>query len=140
MTNQDEQYLNLLSIFHYVVGGIAALFACFPIIHVVMGVLMLTGVMADNGGPPAAFGIFFVAVGALMVLVGWAFAVLLVLAGYFLSARRHHTFCLVMAAVACIFMPFGTVLGVFTIIVLVRPSVRQLFGIEPDLQPVDEPE
>jgi hypothetical protein len=25
-------------------------------------------------------------------------------------------------------MPFGTVLGVFTIIVLQRPSVRQLFG------------
>jgi hypothetical protein len=32
-----------------------------------------------------------------------------------------------MAAVACIFVPFGTVLGVLTIIVLTRPSVRALF-------------
>jgi len=26
--------------------------------------------------------------------------------------------------------PLGTVLGVFTIIVLMRPSVRQLFGVQ----------
>jgi hypothetical protein len=31
------------------------------------------------------------------------------------------------AALSCAFMPFGTVLGVFTIVVLVRPSVKQLF-------------
>jgi hypothetical protein len=33
-----------------------------------------------------------------------------------------------MAGIACVFMPFGTVLGVFTIIVLMRDSVRRLFG------------
>jgi hypothetical protein len=32
-----------------------------------------------------------------------------------------------MAGVACLFMPFGTVLGIFTIIVLVRPQVKALF-------------
>lgn len=31
--NQDEQYLQILSIFHFVVGGLTALFACFPIFH-----------------------------------------------------------------------------------------------------------
>jgi hypothetical protein len=39
-------------------------------------------------------------------------------------------YCLVVAGIECIFMPFGTVLGVFTIIVLMRPSVRNLFGVE----------
>ena len=33
-----------------------------------------------------------------------------------------------MAALSCAFFPFGTVLGVFTIIVLQKDSVRQLFG------------
>jgi hypothetical protein len=33
-----------------------------------------------------------------------------------------------MAGVECLFMPVGTVLGVFTIIVLVRDSVKELFG------------
>ena len=32
------------------------------------------------------------------------------------------------AAIACMFMPFGTVLGVFTIIVLMRPSVKERFA------------
>jgi hypothetical protein len=36
----------------------------------------------------------------------------------------------VIAAIACSFVPIGTVLGVFTIIVLTRPSVRVLFGVE----------
>jgi hypothetical protein len=33
-----------------------------------------------------------------------------------------------MAALACMLAPFGTVLGVFTIIVLMRESVRVAFG------------
>jgi hypothetical protein len=32
-----------------------------------------------------------------------------------------------MAALACTLMPFGTVLGSFTLIVLLRPSVKELF-------------
>jgi hypothetical protein len=36
---------------------------------------------------------------------------------------------LVIAAVECIFFPFGTVLGVLTIIVLMRPSIKSLFGV-----------
>jgi len=35
----------------------------------------------------------------------------------------------VMAAIECIFMPFGTVLGVFTIVVLARPSVKEMFEL-----------
>jgi hypothetical protein len=34
---------------------------------------------------------------------------------------------MVIAAIQCAFTPFGTVLGVFTLIVLVRPSVKALF-------------
>jgi hypothetical protein len=40
--NKDLEHLRLLSIFHYVVGGILALFACFPIIHLIMGIMFLT--------------------------------------------------------------------------------------------------
>ena len=41
----------------------------------------------------------------------------------------HYTFCFVMAALACAFFPFGTILGIFTIVVLVRPGVKEMFGI-----------
>ena len=79
--------------------------------------------------PVAGFmGWFFVAFSGAFILAGWAFAICLFLAGRYLAQQRHYTFCLVMAGVACMFMPFGTVLGVFTIIVLVRESVKELFA------------
>ena len=36
-------------------------------------------------------------------------------------------YCLVMAGVESLFFPLGTVLGVFTIIVLFRKSVKEMF-------------
>jgi hypothetical protein len=36
-------------------------------------------------------------------------------------------FCIVAACIACLQQPFGTILGVFSIIVLMRPSVKTAF-------------
>jgi len=40
--DQDEQHLQLLSIFHYVLAAMFALFSCFPAIHLVIGIVALT--------------------------------------------------------------------------------------------------
>ena len=53
-----------------------------------------------------------------------------VLAGRRLAALRSHTFCLVVAGIECFFMPFGTILGVFTILTLLKPEAKRLFGVE----------
>jgi len=122
--NQDEQYLKLLSVFHYVVGGLVAFFACIPLIHLTIGIAMLVGAI-DNA--PALVGLIFVLMAMLFITVGWTLAICIVIAGRCLAKRKHYMFCLVIAAITCTFMPFGTVLGVFTIIVLMRPSVKELF-------------
>ncbi|HEX4965635.1 MAG TPA: hypothetical protein VF173_32795 [Thermoanaerobaculia bacterium] len=129
--NQDAEQLQVLSVFHYVVAGLVALFACIPIIHLGLGLAMVTGYgdFAHEDRGLAVVGSFLVVVGAVFILLGWTFAVCLALAGRWLQQRRHYTFCLVVAAFSCTFMPFGTVLGVFTILVLMRPSVKTLFGI-----------
>ncbi len=138
--NQDLEHLRLLSIFHYVVGALAALFACFPIIHLVIGLLLLFNPSMKEGEmhgdmhgdmERARFvGAFFVAFAGFFILAGWTVAVCVCIAGRNLVRHRRYTFCLVMAAILCVFIPFGTVLGVFTIIVLVRPSVKELFEQE----------
>ncbi len=136
---QDKEHLRLLSIFHYVVGVIAALFALFPIIHFVIGLVMVFApeIFESEGGepPPAFFGWFFVIFAGMFIMTGWVLAGLIITAGRFLSSRRHRMFCLVVAGVECIFMPFGTVLGVFTIIVLMRESVKEMFSAGRDIQP-----
>jgi hypothetical protein len=130
-TMEDEKrHIELLAIFHYVVGAITALMSCLPIIHLALGIMVVSGTMGDNSrghGPPAAFGWLFIAIASVFILTGWTFAICIVVAGRRLAKFNHWTFCLVVAAFECMLMPFGTVLGVFTIITLTRPSVKQRF-------------
>jgi hypothetical protein len=133
-TADHEQHLKLLSIFHYIVGGLMGLFACFPLIHVAVGIMVVVSPgMFNNGGHPLPelFGWLFIIAGATFALVGWTMATCALLAGRFLSRHVHYTYCLVVAAVECIFMPFGTVLGVFTLIVLTKSHVKEMFEVFP---------
>jgi len=114
----------------------AALFACIPIIHLVIGLFLILAPGKFGHGsqqPPAFIGWFFVAFASVFILAGWTLAALVLIAGRCIARRKHYTFCFVMACVECIFMPFGTVLGVFTILVLNRQSVKGLFNPRPAL-------
>lgn len=127
---KNEDHLRLLSIFHYVVGGLAGLFALFPIFHLVLGLFFILSpeqFAGEGETPPAFIGWIFLIFAAAFIATGWIFAAFIFAAGRFLAKRRHYMFCLVMGGVECIFMPFGTVLGVFTIILLMREPVKQLF-------------
>lgn len=128
---QDDQYLRLLSIFHYVVAGLATLFSLFPTIHLVLGIAFVSGAVKDpkDPFPFLLVGWFFIAFASFWILSGLSFSTCVLLAGRNLKARRRYTFCLVMACIECIFMPFGTVLGIFTIILLLREKVKAQFGV-----------
>ena len=126
--NQDREHLKLLSIFHYVVGAMTALFACFPLIHLAIGIAMLCGAFDGRDAPPRVLGLLFVIFATIFILCGWVLAACMIIAGDKLARYRARTYCLVIAGIECIFMPFGTVLGVFTIIVLMRDSVKGLFA------------
>lgn len=137
--NQDLEHLRLLSIFHYVVAGLTALFACFPLIHLIIGLVMVFAPdkMTSNGdAPPAFIGWIFVIFAACFILAGLTLAVFIAITGRFLSQHKRHLFCTVVAGFECLFMPFGTALGVFTLIVLMRNSVKELFAANQSLQPI----
>ena len=129
----DREHLRLLAIFFYVVGSIMMLFSCLPIIHVVIGILMLINpAIFDGPNPPppgmrVMIGVMFAAIGGLFVLTGWAVGILMMYTGRCIQNRRRRVFTIVMAAISCAFFPFGMVLGVCTIIVLNRESVMRLY-------------
>lgn len=124
---QDEQNLNLLAIFHYVVAGLTALFSCMFLAHVAMGIAMLCGAFEGKEAPPRFLGWFFIIFPSVFILVAWTLAGFILAAGIKLRRRTSRTFCLVVAGLECMMMPFGTVLGVLTIAVLMKDSVRVLF-------------
>jgi hypothetical protein len=130
----DNEHLKLLSIFHYVLGGISALFACIPIVHLIMGLFFILAPQKfgpANNQPPAFIGWFFVIFATCFILLGCIFAVLTLFTGRCIARRKRYMFCFVWACVECVFMPFGTVLGVFTILVLNLASVKELFNPRP---------
>ena len=127
---RDLEHLRLLAVFHYIVAGCTALLAFIPVFHVVLGIAMVTGKLPNskNDAMPVPIGWLFIIMGSVFITCGLGFAGCLAMAGRLLTRQKHYMYCLVMAALACAFMPFGTALGVFTIIVLQRDSVKQLFG------------
>jgi hypothetical protein len=166
MIDQVREHLRLLSIFHYIVGGIGYLFSLFPIFHLAMGIFFLAApeeffeppkppkiTVSSIGESPAVeveepasgvreltpndlfparlFGLLFTIIPAIIILCGFIVSTLIVIAGKRMASYRSHTFCLVVAGIECLFMPFGTVLGVFSILTLIKPEARQLFGLPP---------
>ncbi|HUP19882.1 MAG TPA: hypothetical protein VM778_08015 [Gemmatimonadota bacterium] len=130
--NPDLEHLRLLSIFHYVLAGLIGLVSLFPVFHLVLGIAMMTGALDTEGDPVAPLvGGIFAGFALLIILCGFALAAAVAMTGRALGRHESYTFCLVVAAIECMFMPLGTVLGVFTLIVLLRPSVKGLFGVAP---------
>ena len=130
----DEEHLRLLSIFHYIYGGITAVLACIPIIHLVLGLLFLLAPHIFGHGkdqPPAIVGWIFTIVASVIICLGWTFAGLVVFAGRSIAQRKRATYCFVVACLECLALPYGTILGAFTITVLNRPSVKRLFSGRP---------
>ncbi len=131
--NRDKEHLQLLAIFHYVVAGLAALFSFFPLLYTTVGVIFIFA--ARHGTPkpgedlpPEFLGWIFAVLGSLLFLMGIAMAICILIAGRSLAHCKRYSFALVMACIECVFIPFGTILGVFTIVVLSRESVRGLFS------------
>lgn len=129
---KDLSELNLLSIFHFVMAGLTALTGSIPIVHVLLGLKMVSDPSFLSGGgpaPPFNPGWLFVGVGALVILVSWTLAFLLLLSGLSLRSQRRYWLCFVLGCVVCLNVPLGTTLGIFTLLVLSRPSVKALFGV-----------
>jgi hypothetical protein len=135
-TDRDEDHLLLLSIFHFILAGLGVLGLGFLMIHyTIMSTVFDNPHMWDHlkdkdGNPvPMPFNpsLFFNAFRWFYLFMGaWGIVSIIVnlVAGFRLRQWRSRTFLLFVAGFNCLNIPFGTVLGIFTIIVLTRASVR----------------
>jgi hypothetical protein len=130
-SNSDLEQLRILSILHYVMAGITVLFSFFGLAYVAMGIFITSGGFEGHRSEDRMVGWFIMAFGTVAFLAALALATAMFMAARSISRRTRHTFCVVVAALSCLFFPFGTALGVFSLIVLTRSSVKALFESRP---------
>ncbi len=129
----DASNLKLLAIFHYISAGLSLLGLLFIIAHyaIMRTVFASPEIWKKSDAPP--FDIigmmkwFYLALGLIAVI----FAIINLLSGLYIQQRKNRPFSLVVAGINCIHMPLGTVLGVFTIVVLIRDSVVRMYSSRP---------
>jgi hypothetical protein len=129
---RDREQIKLLAIFHFVFGGLALVGIAFLFVHYFIMHAAFSNPEMWKGQPQAmptkvfldAFIWFYFFMGVILLGV----LILNVLSGFFLLQKRNRLFSLIIGGLNCLQIPFGTALGVFTIVVLSRDSVRQLYG------------
>ena len=129
----DADHLNLLAIFHFVGAGLAVLGLLFLAVHYTfMHAIFANPDFWKNQKQPmpvppeqvfAMMKWFYLAAALWFVVSG----VLNVISALCLRARKGRMFSMVVSGINCLHIPLGTVLGVFTIVVLIRDSVRELY-------------
>src|SRR5436190_7458982 len=129
--SRDREHLKLLAIFHFVFGGLAVVGIGFLGVHYAIMHTVFSNpeiLKSQNAGMPKAFLDVFIWFYIFMAVILMAGLVLNVLSGIFLLQKRNRIFSLIIGGLNCLQIPFGTALGVLTILVLSRDSVRQLYS------------
>lgn len=130
---KDRSHLRALVICHYVSAGLSVFGLAFLGLHYFfMKHFFANPEMWEKAKEPPPFdpaeffGMFqwFYLFMGLMMLAG---GILTLISAICIQRRVKKTFSMVIAAVNCINIPLGTLLGVFTLIVLSRESVAQLY-------------
>lgn len=133
LSKRDADHIALLAIFHFVFGALALLGIGFLALHfaIMRTVFSHSDIWKGKSGmspPTFLWDIMFwlyIFLGAALVVGGTANIV----SGFCLHRRRNRVLSFVVAALNCVHIPFGTVLGCFTIWVLQRDTVRQAYDL-----------
>jgi hypothetical protein len=120
LEEKDASHLRSLGICAYVYAGLECLMGLVAILYMGIGLWI-----ALEQNEPS--GWIFFGVGLLLGLWIIAMTVLTILSARWMGQGKRWTFCLVISCIHCISFPFGLALGIFSIIVLVRPSVKNWF-------------
>ena len=136
----DDEHLKLLSLGYMVSAAGTLITSIFSLLYVVAGMIVVgvlsrhpevtTGVGVQT---PAFIGWIIEGVGIGLFFVTLALAAAKFRAAICIKRRKSRTFCMVMAGISCIAIPYGTILGVLTFMVFSRPSVMRQFqsGVAP---------
>ncbi|HCO22723.1 hypothetical protein [Gimesia maris] len=123
--DRDQRHLQLLSKLQ-IIYGILNIFVTLIFYWVVKDLSDATRDYLGQTRPELEVSLM-IGFGVIFYLIGFAILFCIILAGQSLARYENYRFCLIVAICECPIFPFGTLLGIATIVVLLRDSVKQLF-------------
>ena len=131
---KDLEHLKLLGIFHYIWGALSLLGGIvIGGYFLVIGIILMnnppTSTSSEDSGTASMAGGILIGVGVVLFFIVVVYGILTLMAGG--KYRKHqggYWFCFILAIVTLVIggIP-GIVLGIFSLIVLSRDSVKALF-------------
>ena len=130
----DNEHLNLLSLFHLISGILTLVYSALMAVY--FGFITLA---INIGGKfnevdnaldsefPFGFMTIFISVMFISLLFAIALGIAKIFSSKFLKQRKNRTFCIVISCLECFSIPYGALLGVLSIIVLNRSSVKNIY-------------
>ena len=131
----DEEHLRLLSVFHYISGALTLFvslifllqFFIFSLIFdEIMQGLMDVALVGNYDFDPEIFSLL-IYLWIVLFFIFIAFGIAQLLSGKYLRAKKYRIFSFIVAILNILSFPYGTLLGVMTIIVLSRSSVIEMY-------------
>jgi len=124
----DQSSLSSLAIFHFVYAALIALGGCILLAGVLFGYGVVASASHLHGRGLLTGGVFMI---VLLCLAAVLFlkSLLVFYSGISLRRARNKTLSQIVACLCCLNFPMGTVLGVFTLVTLGRPSVAALYQL-----------
>jgi hypothetical protein len=136
--DRDTEDLRRLALAHYVVGVLTALMALPFVVGTWWGVRLMRHpetlgewslLPSELDFPPeliAQMVVFFFASILLLVLVH---AAVVAWVGWYIARARRYWVVYIFSLLDCTYVPFGTIIGIWALVVLHRPSVKVRFGL-----------
>lgn len=122
--------LETFRVLHIIKGVLSFLTSLFFLIYVGFGSLMTGIISSQETDVPFNPGIAIIVIGGIGFMFYIALGICNLVAANNLKKTKNYNFVFGMAIVNCISGVLGILLGVFTLIELTKPHVKQLFGRE----------
>lgn len=130
----DNEHLNLLSLFQLISGIFTLAYSVFMALY--FGIITFAFIFGDrfdaaenplNSNFPIEFRTVFISIMVICLTFAIALGIAKIFSSKFLKQRKNRTFSIVISCIECFSFPYGTLLGVLSIIVLNRGNVKNIY-------------
>jgi hypothetical protein len=129
----DSERLKWISFFHYLSGAMTILFSLISTIYLIFFAFIafnpefINEENMEQAVNAQYFMKIFFAVFSVFVLAGIIYGICEIVSGLYIKQRKNRVFSLIVAIPRILFFPYGTILSIFTLMMLERDSVKEQY-------------